>query len=67
MVGTDPKTDLAVLKVDAKNLPVPLAWGDSEHARPGDNVFAMGSPFGLGTSVTAGIVSARGLPNEWIV
>ncbi|MEZ5938455.1 MAG: Do family serine endopeptidase [Hyphomonadaceae bacterium] len=60
VIGTDPKTDLAVIKINSKNLPAPLAWGDSDNARPGDNVFAMGSPFGLGNTVTAGIVSARG-------
>jgi serine protease Do len=60
LVGTDPKTDLAVIKVDASSLPPALAWGDSTSARPGDNVFAIGSPFGLGNTVTAGIVSARG-------
>jgi serine protease Do len=60
LVGTDPKTDLAVIKVDGGNLPPALAWGDSTRARPGDNVFAIGSPFGLGNTVTAGIVSARG-------
>jgi serine protease Do len=60
LVGTDPKTDLAVVKVSGSNLPRPLAWGDSNAARPGDNVFAIGSPFGLGNTVTSGIVSARG-------
>ncbi len=60
LVGTDPKTDLAVIKVDGGKLPAALAWGDSTKARPGDNVFAIGSPFGLGNTVTAGIVSARG-------
>ena len=59
LVGTDPKTDLAVIKVDG-GLPVAVQWGDSKHARPGDNVFAIGAPFGLGNTVTAGIVSARG-------
>jgi serine protease Do len=59
LVGTDPKTDLAVIKVDGNGLPPALAWGDSNRARPGDNVFAMGAPFGLGNTVTAGIVSAR--------
>lgn len=60
LVGTDPKTDLAVLKVSGSNIPRGLPWGDSTHARPGDSVFAVGSPFGLGNTVTAGIVSARG-------
>jgi serine protease Do len=60
LVGRDEKTDLAVIKVDARNLPAPLPWGDSNRARQGDSVFAVGAPFGLGNSVTAGIVSARG-------
>lgn len=60
LVGTDPKTDLAVIKIDSGSLPPALHWGDSTRARPGDNVFAVGAPFGLGNTVTAGIVSARG-------
>lgn len=60
LVGTDPKTDLAVLKVSGSNIPRGLPWGDSNTARPGDSVFAVGAPFGLGNTVTAGIVSARG-------
>lgn len=60
VVGTDPRTDLAVVKVDGTGLPRGLAWGDSDRARPGDNVFAIGAPFGLANTVTAGIVSARG-------
>ena len=60
LVGTDPKTDLAVVKVTGNNLPRALSWGNSSAARPGDNVFAIGSPFGLGNTVTSGIVSARG-------
>ena len=59
LVGHDPKTDLALLKVDA---PAPLPaveWGDSDKARIGDWVLAIGNPFGLGGTVTAGIVSAR--------
>ncbi|EPE96863.1 DegQ family serine endoprotease [Rhizobium grahamii] len=60
LVGADPKTDLAVVKVDAKK-PLPtLAWGDSNKLRLGDQVLAIGNPFGVGTTVTAGIVSARG-------
>ena len=60
IVGRDPKTDLAVLKVHAsRKLPsVPL--GDSAKARVGDWVVAIGNPFGLGGTVTAGIISARG-------
>jgi serine protease Do len=60
VVGTDPRTDLAVVKVEGGNLPSGLPWGDSTRARPGDNVFAIGAPFGLANTVTAGIVSARG-------
>ena len=60
LVGTDPKTDLAVIKVDGGSLPKALSWGVSNNARPGDSVFAIGAPFGLGNTVTAGIVSARG-------
>ncbi len=60
VVGTDPKTDLAVLKVATRDMPKALKWGDSDAARPGDSIFAVGSPFGLGNTVTAGIVSARG-------
>lgn len=60
VVGTDPKTDLAVIKVPEASVRKPLQWGDSDRARPGENVFAVGSPFSLGNTVTAGIVSARG-------
>jgi serine protease Do len=59
IVGRDIVTDLALLKVEPKQpLPV-LKWGDSNKARVGDWVLAVGNPFGLGGSVTAGIVSAR--------
>jgi serine protease Do len=59
LIGHDPKTDLALLKIDApKPLPY-VEWGDSDKARIGDWVLAIGNPFGLGGTVTAGIVSAR--------
>lgn len=57
VVGRDPLTDLAVLKIDAKNLPY-VQFGDSTNTRVGDWVVAIGNPFGLGGTVTAGIVSA---------
>ena len=60
VVGRDDAGDLALLKVDAgKPLPA-LSWGDSAASRIGDWVLAIGNPFGLGGSVTAGIISARG-------
>ncbi|HEX7969029.1 MAG TPA: trypsin-like peptidase domain-containing protein, partial [Stellaceae bacterium] len=59
VVGRDPVTDLALLKVSAKQ-PLPtVGWGDSNKARVGDWVLAIGDPFGLGGTVTAGILSAR--------
>lgn len=58
VVGTDPRTDIAVLKVDAKK-PLPyIQLGNSRDVKPGEWVVAMGNPFGLGGTVTAGIVSA---------
>lgn len=60
LIGTDPKTDIAVLKVEAgKPLPF-VSFGDSDLMRVGDWVMAMGNPLGQGFSVSAGIVSARG-------
>ncbi len=59
LVGRDPKTDIAVLKVDTtKKLPS-VEWGSSDAARVGDWVIAIGNPLGLGGTVTAGIISAR--------
>jgi serine protease Do len=60
LVGSDAKNDIAVLKVGAKDkLPV-ISWGDSDVLRVGDPILAIGDPFGVGTTVTSGIVSARG-------
>jgi serine protease Do len=59
VLGRDSKTDLAVLKVNSKKDLPTVEFGDSDHARVGDWVVAIGNPFGLGGSVTAGIVSAR--------
>ncbi len=68
LVGADPVTDIALLKVDAHDLPR-VRIGDSRHLQPGQWVAAIGSPFGLDRSVTAGIVSATGrtLPEEGYV
>jgi len=59
VVGSDPPSDLAVLKIDATNLPV-LALGDSDKVRVGDVVLAIGNPLGIGQTVTMGIISAKG-------
>ncbi len=58
LIATDPTTDLALLKVDAENLPV-LKYGDSENLKVGEWVLAVGNPFNLTSTVTAGIVSAK--------
>ncbi len=57
IIGTDPKTDIAVIKIDAKNL-TPIKFGNSNDLKVGDIVFAIGDPFGVGKSVTQGIISA---------
>jgi len=59
LVGSDPPSDLAVLKVEANSLPV-LALGDSDKVRVGDVVLALGNPLGIGQTVTMGIISAKG-------
>ncbi|NOX76675.1 MAG: DegQ family serine endoprotease [Gammaproteobacteria bacterium] len=61
LVGSDPRSDIALLKVDAEDLPV-VALGSSEKLKVGEWVLAIGSPFGFDHSVTAGIVSAKGRP-----
>ncbi|TAL35530.1 MAG: DegQ family serine endoprotease [Alphaproteobacteria bacterium] len=59
LVGTDEKTDIAVLKVKPAKPLVAVQWGDSDQAKVGSWILAIGNPFGLGGTVTAGIVSAR--------
>jgi serine protease Do len=60
LIGADAKSDLAVLKVEAKKPLSIITWGDSDTLKLGDQILAIGNPFGIGTTVTAGIVSARG-------
>ncbi len=59
VIGTDPKTDVAVIKIDATNLP-PITIGNSDSLQVGDVVLAVGNPFGVGQTVTMGIISATG-------
>lgn len=68
VLGTDPKTDIAVIKIEGKDLPV-VKLGKSENVKVGEWVAAIGAPFGLDNTVTAGIVSAksRNLPDEQFV
>ncbi len=65
VVGADPKTDLALVKIDVGNLPA-IPWGDAERLRVGEFVLAIGNPFGLSHTVTMGIVSAVGRANVGI-
>ena len=60
VVGNDPDTDLAVLRINIPNLPTPITFGKVESVRVGDVVLAIGNPFGVGQTVTSGIVSALG-------
>jgi Do/DeqQ family serine protease len=59
VIGTDPDTDLAVLRIELDRLPV-ITWGKSDQLQVGDQVLAIGNPFGVGQTVTSGIVSALG-------
>jgi serine protease Do len=59
VVGTDPQSDLAVVKIDAKDLPA-ITFADSDKIEVGDRVLAIGNPFGIGQTVTSGMVSALG-------
>jgi serine protease Do len=65
VVGTDPKTDLAVIKIESKDLPS-MKWAEYEKLQVGDLVLAVGSPFGLSSTVTLGIISALGRGNVGI-
>lgn len=59
IIGADPKTDISIIKIDAKGLPV-IPWGDNERIEVGEFVLAIGNPFGLSHTVTMGIISAVG-------
>lgn len=65
IVGRDPKTDLAVIRINAKDLPT-IPWGDSDKLQVGEWVLAFGNPFGLTSTVTSGIISAVGRANVGI-
>lgn len=60
IIGSDPETDIAVLKINAPQLPKPITFGKIESVHVGDVVLAIGNPFGVGQTVTSGIVSALG-------
>jgi serine protease Do len=65
VIGSDPKTELSVVKIEAKDLPT-LPWGDSDALKVGEIVLAVGNPYGLNQTVTMGIVSAVGRANVGI-
>jgi len=65
VIGTDPKTDIAVIKINSNHLPV-IRWGDSDKLKVGETVIAIGNPYGLNQTVTSGIVSATGRSNVGI-
>jgi serine protease Do len=66
LIGSDPESDIALIKIDAKGLPV-SSWGDSSALKVGEIVVAVGNPFGLSGTVTSGIVSATGRTNMGII
>jgi serine protease Do len=66
IIGSDPKTDIALLQVEGNDFPF-IQWGDSTRVRVGQFVLAFGDPLGLGPTVTAGIISAKGRGNVGIV
>jgi serine protease Do len=66
LIGTDPQTDIAVLKIEGRKLPA-IVIGDSDTVEVGDTVLALGNPFGVGQTVTMGIVSAKGRAGMGIV
>ena len=59
IIGSDPLSDIAVLQIETEDKFLPVSFGDSDKARIGDWVLAIGNPFGFGGTVTAGIISAR--------
>ncbi len=65
LIGADPKTDIAVIKIEATGLPA-LPWGDSNKLRVGEIFFAIGNPFGLNSTLTMGVISAVGRANVGI-
>jgi serine protease Do len=65
IIGADPKTDVAVIKIDARGLPA-IRWGDSDKLQVGEFALAIGSPYGLNNTVTMGIISAVGRANVGI-
>jgi serine protease Do len=65
VIGTDPKTDIAVIKINSNHLPI-INWGDSDKLKVGETVIAIGNPYGLNQTVTSGIVSATGRANVGI-
>ncbi len=63
LIGTDPESDLAVIRIDAPGL-IPAEWGDSDHLKVGSIVWAIGSPYGLDQTVTSGIISGKNRRDE---